>query len=426
MMFVYDILYFIAFIFYFPVLVVKGKFHSGFKQRFGFLSEDLRYKLSQKPNVWFHAVSVGEVLAIVGLVEQIRVKNPGRQIVISTVTVTGFWVAQSRFKKEDIVIFAPLDLGFVVRRFIKAIQPEIFVTAETELWPNLLIALAQKDVPMAMVNGRISDKSFYRYLRFLFLTQKMLRPFRIICMQSNRDADRIIALGALPRNVIMPGSMKFDDVSAGKPIEPARLGINDDSLVLVAGSTHPGEEKIIIEVFNKLKKNYPSLVLVLAPRHIERSKEVCDLVKSLGLDPLLFSHISIPPIAPNVIVLDTMGELKSIYRLATVVFIGKSLIGQGGQNIIEPAFFGKPIIVGPNMQNFQEILDRFLEARAIIQIQESQDLLGVLDRLLKDPQARQMLGERAQLAVKKNQGATSATVKALSAVISAQQFHKPQ
>jgi len=426
MVFIYDVIYLIAFIFYLPVLIAKGKLHAGFRERFGFLSQDTRHKLSQKPNIWFHAVSVGEVLAIVGLVERIRTKNPQRQIVISTVTVTGHKIARERFKKEDIVIFAPLDLSFSVARFIAAIQPEIFVTVETELWPNLLTSLGRRDVPMAMANGRISDKSFYRYRRFFFISRPILRPFRVFCMQGDRDADRIIALGALPRNVMVAGSMKFDDVTSGPSIEPSRLGFKEDALIWVAGSTHPGEEKIILDVFNKLKKNFPALSLVLAPRHIERSPEVCDLVRSEGLTPLRYSQVSAqPPNDQAVIVLDTMGDLKSFYRLATVVFVGKSLVGYGGQNIIEPAFFGKPVIIGPNMQNFQDITEIFLETRSIIQLQEAGEMPGVLERLLKDTQSRQILGERARAAVKKHQGATARTEKVLSDILCAQQFHKP-
>ncbi len=421
----YDILYFIGFVFYLPVLLIRGKLHGGFKQRFGVFGQELKYRFSQKPNIWFHAVSVGEVLAILGLVEKVRLTHPGYQIVISTVTPTANVLAQKRFKKEDIVIFAPLDLGWVVRHFIKTIRPEIFVIAETEIWPNLLTALAKKDVPLLMVNGRISEQSFNRYRRFQFLFSNAVRSFRAFCMQSVGDADRIIALGALAKNVIVLGSMKFDDVSCGQKITMASIGFKEDALVWVAGSTHPGEEKIVLDVFKKLKIKFPSLSLVIAPRHIERAGEVCELVKDSSFRAARFSEGNLEKKDFDVLVVDTIGHLKAFYNLATVVFVGKSLIGFGGQNIIEPAFFAKPIIVGPNMQNFGEITDIFLDARAIVQIQETSQLFDALSQLLESAQLRNQLGERALSTVVKNQGATLGTQEILCKILAETHFYKP-
>ncbi len=425
MMTLYNILYFLAFILYLPVLLIRGKLHAGFIQRFGFLGQELTYRLSQKPNIWFHAVSVGEVLAIVALVDKIRAEHPSRQIVISTVTKTGYTIAQKRFKKEDIVIYAPLDLGWSVGQFIKAVKPEIFVVAETELWPNILNALAKIDVPIVMVNGRISDKSFYRYRRFSFLFQGVLRRFRGFCMQSAKDADRIIELGGLPKTVAVVGSMKFDDVIFGEPVTKEQLGLPCDALVWVAGSTHPGEEKIVLDVFKKLKAKFNSLELIIAPRHIERAEEVCSIVAQGGNTARRFSSPRSGPARGEVTVVDTIGNLKSLYRLAEVVFVGKSLLGNGGQNIIEPAFFGKPVIVGPNMQNFAEITDVFLAARAIVQIQEAGELEDAVYRLLSSAEARQALGERALMTIQKNQGATARTQKVLSQVLNTTQFVRP-
>ncbi|MCC6759227.1 MAG: 3-deoxy-D-manno-octulosonic acid transferase [Candidatus Omnitrophica bacterium] len=422
---IYSILYSFAFILYLPVLLIGGKLHRGFIQRFGFLGQELTYRLSQKPNIWFHAVSVGEVLAIVALVDKIRAEHPGRQVVISTVTKTGHAIAQKRFKKEDIVVYAPLDLGWSVGQFIKAVKPEMFVVTETELWPNLLNALARIDVPIVMVNGRISDKSFYRYRRFSFLFQGVLRRFRGFCMQSAKDADRIIELGGLPKTVAVVGSMKFDDVISGEPVTKEQLGLPGDALVWVAGSTHLGEEKIVLDVFKKLKAKFNSLELIIAPRHIERTEEVCSIVTQSGYTARRFSSPRSVPSSDEVIVVDTIGNLKSLYRLAAVVFVGKSLLGSGGQNIIEPAFFGKPVIVGPNMQNFAEITDVFLAARAIVQVQEAGELEDAVYRLLSSAEARQALGERALMTIQKNQGATARTQKVLSQVLNTTQFVRP-
>lgn len=427
MFFIYDVLYFLGFIFYLPVLFLRGKLHGGFKQRFAFFGEELKYRLSQKPNIWFHAVSVGEVLAIVQLVEKLRLSHPDCQMVISTVTPTGYGLAMKRFKKQDIVIFAPLDIGWIVQRFIRAIRPEIFIIAETEIWPNLLTALARVDVPMVMVNGRISDRSFYQYKKFRFLFCDALKAFRAFCMQSVRDADRIIALGAVPKNVIVSGSMKFDDVSLEEKITLSSIGLKEDAMLWVAGSTHSKEEKIVVDVFQKLKQKFPLLSLVIVPRHIDRADEICGIVRASGLGAVKFSSAqSSGTDCGAVMVVDTIGHLKSFYRLATVVFVGKSLAGFGGQNIIEPAFFSKPVVVGPHMQNFAEIMDIFLDARAMIQIQEEGQLFEALSKLLESAELRNSLGQRAFLTVTKNQGAVNANEKMISGILARRCFYKPQ
>jgi 3-deoxy-D-manno-octulosonic-acid transferase len=424
-MVIYNILYFIAFVFYLPVLLVRGKLHGGFVQRLGFVGQESRYRLLQKSNIWFHAVSVGEVLAIVGLVERIRVAHPDRQVVITTVTKTGYALARKRFKKEDVVLYAPLDFSWSVRAFIKAIKPEIFVVAETELWPNLLTALGKVDVPMVMVNGRISDGSYFRYLRFPFIFQNVVRRFRGFCMQSTKDADRIIHLGGLAKNTLVVGSMKFDDIISGESLTPGQLGFYEDSLVLVAGSTHPGEEKIVLEIFKKLKVKFPRAALIIAPRHIERTDEVCGLALQAGYSAKKFSMAKSSSGGDDVMVVDTIGHLKALYQLASVVFVGKSLVGHGGQNIIEPAFFSKPIIVGPNMENFADIMDVFLTARGIVQVQDATELEDAVYRFFSSSEMCKTFGERARLVVEKNRGATANTQKFISQVINTAPFARP-
>lgn len=426
MIVIYNILFFVGFILYFPILLFRGKVHGGFIERLGFLSTETRYQLSQKSNIWVHAVSVGEVLAVLGLLERLRLKHKDKRIIVTTVTTTGFQLARKRLPKEDFVLFAPLDFSWAVRAYLKAINPQMYVTAETELWPNLLSGLNTRDVPVAMVNGRISTKSFYRYRKFAFFFRKFLRPIRIFCMQSNLDADRIIAMGALPKNVMVAGSMKFDAEAPTETIDRARLGLTEDDLIWVAGSTHPGEEKILLEIFKKLKPKFPNLALVLAARHIERSKEVGQLVTSHGFSPAYYSKITSESVDPgSVVVLDTIGHLKAFYRLASVVFVGKSLVGEGGQNPIEPAILGKPVVFGPNMQNFKDIADIFIESKSVIQVQDAAELQTAVERLLSDPQYRQILGSRAENTVRKNQGATARTEKLLSTILRNTSFLKP-
>lgn len=416
----YDIIFILAFSLYFPVLVIKGKWHPEFRMRLGSIPPELKAKLARKPNVWFHAVSVGEVLAVTGLVEEIRKSYPQYQIVLSTVTTTGYQLAASRLADNDLVIYAPLDLSFIVHRYIQAINPQIYISAETEIWPNLFAALGGRRVPIVQVNGRISEKSFKNYFRIKFLLKDVLQAVTVFCMQSSVDAGRIRQLGVEPGKIVVTGNMKFDD--APRVSETALvLSYQPHELVWVAGSTHPGEEKIILDVFKSLQTEFSDLRLIMAPRHVERAPEVFGLIAAEGFKPFRFSRLS-EQANPSyaVIVVDTIGHLRALYQLATVVFIGKSLTGQGGQNIIEPAFFAKPMIVGPNMQNFRNILTLFQDAQAIVQIKSATELLPAMQKLLRDPPSMKKTGESAKQVIEKNQGATLKTHQIISRILPAQ------
>lgn len=426
MPFIYDILYFLAFIFYSPVLLIRGKFHGGYKERFSFFDTDLKYRLSQKPNIWIHAVSVGEVLAVAGLIEKIRENHPGHQVVLSTVTRTGYDLAKKRFSGACQVIYGPVDLGWVCRRFVKFVRPGIFILAETEIWPNLLAALNGRDIPVVMVNGRISGRSFYNYLRFKFIFQKVLRPVNRFCMQSVTDADRIMAMGALSKKVIVLGCMKFDDVASPEMALPGGVSFNPGAPIWVAGSTHPGEERIVFEAYKKLRIDFPKLILVMAPRHIERSGEVLDMFRQNEFQVRLFSKLkSDAAEIRDVLIVDTIGHLKALYSVASVVFVGKSLTGHGGQNIIEPAFYAKPVIVGPHMENFADIAEIFNTAKAIIQIQGPEELEAEVRKLLSSEILRLTIGERAAHTVKKNQGATLKTQQIITEILNTARFVRP-
>lgn len=386
--------------------------------RLGFFPKTLRQEITKEKSIWFHAVSVGEVIAVLGLIERIKKDFPQHQIVLSTVTKTGYSVAQARLPIEDVIIYAPIDFSWVVRKYIRLIKPEIYITAETEIWPNLFTALSKQHIPIAQVNGRISDKGYARYRMVCPLIKGILRKVESFCMQSQLDADRIVALGAFPDSVHVVGNIKFDDAPQKTGDELEDLGLRGDTSLWIAGSTHPGEEDIVLNIFKGLKEEFPNLHLVIASRHVERAGEVANLVKAHGFESRYLSQLlaakEMSLREDSVVVVDQIGYLRSLYSLAEIVFVGKSLTVGGGQNIIEPAFFGKPILVGPQMQNFKDVVRIFLEAGGVIQVQDADELLTKMRELLKDPSKRQSLGHAAQKVVRDNQGATAKTQQLLS------------
>ncbi len=382
--------------------------------RLGFLPQGIKKAIKGKNNIWIHAVSVGEVLAISKLTQDIKARFPGKDVVISTVTKTGYAVAQSAFPR-DVVIYAPLDLSFIVRRYVALIKPEIYIAAETEIWPNIFSALNQRNIPIIQVNGRISDKAFGGYRRIRFLLKRILKSVYVFCMQSQLDADRIIHLGAEEKKVKVVGNMKFDDVSSSSLLSLKGLKFNESDLLLIAGSTHPGEEEILLSIFKKISEEFSDLRLVLAPRHVERTEEILNLIRRENLKPVKFSQIQEASIDRyTIVVVDRIGHLKSLYGLAHVVFVGKSLVASGGQNIIEPASFAKAIFVGPRMENFKDITEAFVRDRAIIQVKDADDLLVRLTALLRNPKEIEALGLLAKGVVEKNRGATARTLQIIS------------
>ncbi len=379
--------------------------------RFGEFPDAIRTNLMHPNNIWIHAVSVGEVLAVSGLVRQLKEKLPQAHIVLSTTTRTGHEVAVSKLKEVDLVIYSPFDLSWVVEEFVRSINPKIYIAVETEIWPNLFKHLSQKKVPIVIVNGRISQKTFEGYKRLAFFMKKILACVNTFCMQSPTDIDRLENLGVSDEHLRLVGNVKFDEL----PAPPTRLDLKDLGLppnagLWIAGSTHAGEEAIVLKVFKNLTAAFPNLRLIIVPRHIERTNEVVALVNERGFFPVKFSQKRIlPGGTDSVIVVDTIGHLRSLYALAHVVFVGKSLTAQGGQNIIEPAFFSKPILVGPHMQNFQDVLNTFLKEEAIVQVNDAEDLEIKLKALLNDPVRMKMLGQKARRTIEQNQGATKRT-----------------
>jgi len=414
----YDLVFFIFSIIYLPYLLIKRKWHEGFAMRFGFFKKidigDLNVS-----RIWIHAVSVGEVMVIKNLLNEIRLRYPEYPIVISVVTQTGFEMAQKISNQEDRVIYAPVDFSLSVRKYINAINPRIYINAETELWPNLLTQLWRRGIPIVQVNGRISDQAFkgYRFLRPII--KPILNCFSFFCMQSSLDADRIKELGACPKHVEVVGNMKFDDILDAHQKELPNSIVDEAEELFVAGSTHPGEEEIVLDVFEKAEKRFENLRLVIAPRHPERANAIIELVEKKGFKAIKFSQAhDLIVDQKTVVVVDTIGHLRSLYRLAKIVFVGKSLTVQGGHNIIEPAYFEKPVIVGPYMQNFKDITALFLQNNAILQIKDKNEFSKEFERLLDDPVCCEELGVRAREVIEQYQGASEKTLDVIADIVS--------
>lgn len=387
-----------------PFLVFQGKWHGGFAQRFGFLPRELRRQLAEKKNIWLHAVSVGEVLALEAILERLRLAYPGIRIVLTVTTKSGHGLAVERYAGRALVLWSPLDFQLTVRTFVRAIHPLVYLAAETELWPNLFDCLAARNIPVLVLNGRISDKAYPAYKLVRPVLKRMLGQVSCFAMQSDLDSRRIVELGAPQDRVFCTGNVKFDNTPKEVALPSGHASFS--GRLWVAGSTHPGEEEIILNVFSRLSICYSDLRLVLAPRHPERSSAVAALVARQGLEPLLLStRDTLPGCAREVLILDRIGCLLSFYAAADLVFVGKSLTVRGGHNIIEPATFARPVLVGPYMDNFRDIIRLFLDGQAIIQVKDQQELFESMTQLLEQPDKALDLGRRARAVVFSGKGA---------------------
>jgi len=399
----YNLLYLIAVILYLPVFLLRGKFHSGTGVRFGMLPRRLKL---DKP-VWIHAVSVGEAVAVKGLLAELRLKFPDKKFVISTVTPTGNKIARGLAKEGDFVTYLPFDLSFIISGVMKRIDPCLFLVAETEIWPALFSVLHKRRVPIVVVNARISDSSLRGDLAVKPLISPVLNKVSLFCAQSEQDAERLLSLGLDKKKVKTTGNMKFDIGQASFSFSAPRLRLRLDEKLFVCGSTHPGEEEIIFSAYKELKGEYPDLRLLIAPRHPERAEEVASLARKAGLNSVLSSvYEQSQESASPVYIVDSVGELLSFYSIAHLVFVGGSLVGKGGHNILEPAALGKPVIFGPHMFNFRQITELFLLNSAALQVQDSQGLKEAVRSIMRQPSFAQELGERAKGLFKSNQGAT--------------------
>ena len=427
-LFLYNFLLDLFFILAAPWFVVqvarKEKYRAGIAQRLGRYPKELEDSLRGKRCVWVHAVSVGEVLAALPLVKALAKSLPGHRIVLSTVTLTGQRVAREKAGGDAAVIYFPLDLRFAVRRAINLVSPVLVAIVETELWPNFIAETAGRGVPLVIVNGRISDRSFRGYRRLRVMLRRILPLITRFSMQTELDAERIRALGAPPDRVKVGGNMKFDCGLSPAGEEETRaarvaLGLREDAPVIVAGSTHRGEEEVLMEAFDAARRVLPGTAFVIVPRHPERRDEVKTLCEARGARCVLRSRTTAGEKIPGgaILIADTIGELARIYRAATVVFVGKSLVDGGGQNIIEPASMGKPVVFGPSMHNFREAAELLLKNRGALQIADARGLVETITSLLKDARAREELGRRAAEAMAGSRGATQRNLELLLSLL---------
>jgi 3-deoxy-D-manno-octulosonic-acid transferase len=369
--------------------------------------------LPPEPRGWIHAVSVGEAAAAAPLVAAIVHRWPGISIVMTTVTPTGARIVADRVGRLATHRYFPVDLPGPVRRALDSVRPRFYIGLETELWPNFFRALAARGVPAMIANGRISDRSFRRYRRARWLVKAMLDRITVFGMQSEEDARRIIMLGAAPERVVVTGNLKADlsaEPGAGDPIWRAVLGADPGCQLLVAGSTHRGEEVLILEAYQRLKRRFPLLRLLLAPRHPERAPEVEDLARDHGFHTVRRTALPGGHEPESVIVLDTVGELADLYGLADVVFVGGSLVATGGHNVLEPALRRKPVLFGPHTSNFRESVDLLCAAGAARVVKDALDLAREAGRLLEDPDLGRAMGGAGFAAVAARQGALAETL----------------
>jgi 3-deoxy-D-manno-octulosonic-acid transferase len=384
----------------------------------------------KQPVIWIHAVSLGEVVAVTPLVIELHRRHPEYRLVVSTVTETGREAVEQRLAGVADHCYAPLDFPCVVSRFIEQLQPRLYLFVETELWPNLLWHLRRRGVPTALVNGRLSTRSFARQqwapVRSFYRT--MLQTLSLCLMQSDRDVDRIIALGAEASRVRRTGNIKFDQpipAVTGGGAARAYLGLQETEQLFVAGSTHSGEEEMLVECYWTLVAQCPSAVLLLAPRHIERAESVEAMILARGIPvqrrSTIGQGVAQRPTGPRVVVLDSRGELAAIYREAVVAFVGGTLVPIGGHNLLEPAQWAKPVLFGPYTDHCAEIADLLIQAGGGHRVLQAEDLTRQVMALFSNNKERERMGRSARQVVEQNQGALQQTLEAIDRLLTTQQ-----
>ena len=395
----------------------SGKYRAGLAERLGFPPGRIK-KAAQAGSIWVHAVSVGEVLAVTSLVRELQAANPDHRVFISTVTQTGQYLARGRFG-EDRAFYLPIDLGFAVRSYLRVLQPSLLVLAETEFWPNLLHLMKKRGASVAAVNARISDRSFPRYRRFRWFFSRVLSEIDLFLAQTEEDALRLVAIGAAPERVRVSGNLKFDvrPITATTLADDLRRNIPADSPIIVCGSTGEGEEEILLRAFQDCLRQYSCAVMVLAPRHPERFDKVAELILSLNIPVIRrTSWNGARPICGGVFLLDSVGDLASVYALGDAAFVGGSLFPTGGHNILEPAQHGVAIMTGPYTFNFREIIRIFAENHALKTVTAS-NLSQELLQLLQNRQERESMGSRAKELFTCYSGATKRTLEGLQPLL---------
>ena len=412
--------FFLASPYYFMRMRRRGNWRRGFAQRFGKYDTKIKQAITNRHVLWIHAVSVGEVNICTQLIRALEPRVPNLKFVVSTTTTTGMGELERKLPSHISIIYFPIDRRPFVARALGSIKPEAVVLVEAEIWPNFITRARNQAVPVFLVNARLSNRSYRSYRRYGFLFRPLFRSLAGVGAQNEADAERLCKLGCRPEAVRVVGSLKYDaaQLEERRPIDvPAmleQLGVPKTACLLVAGSTHAGEEAILADQFLRLRKQFPNLFLILVPRHFERGREVGRELESRGVRFVyrseLTSRMFCAPGELDCLLVNSTGELKYFYEHADVIFVGKSLTAEGGQNPIEPGALGKAMVFGPNMQNFAEIVGCLLARKGAIQARDAAELEAALTQLLADENLRAEVGHNALKVVKENLGAIDRTV----------------
>jgi 3-deoxy-D-manno-octulosonic-acid transferase len=405
-------------------MVWSGRYRDGLAQRLGAIPLNVREFVGQRSTIWVHAVSVGEVIAATPLIELLDGIDPNLPVVISTTTRTGQQLAQQRFNtirpSRIRVFYFPLDFGWIVRRYLRAFRPRVLVLIESEIWPRMLTEAHRANIPVVVVNGRVSDRSLPRYLSLRRIWHPFLQKLTLVLAQSEQDKNRFIEIGVPQAAVRTAGNLKYDVRVGSKSriVEKLHARLPNAARVIVAGSTLEGEETLLLHAFRELLAEIPDLILVLAPRHPERFQAVGNLIQEMKFPVARRSEwmVKAKPIVPaSVFLLDSIGELASVYSLASVAFVGGSLIPAGGHNPLEPAQFAVPIVMGPYAENFRGMVAVLLERKAI-RVTPPERLATVFAELLASPLSVQM-GARAKQVFQEHAGASYVCLRAIREIL---------
>ncbi len=420
----YNILFIVFFVlsspYYFWRMRRRGHWREGFWQRFGRYDTKLKQALTNRQVIWLHAVSVGEVNLCTQLIRSLEPRLPNAKIVVSTTTTTGMGELKKKLPTHISKIYYPIDRRKFVARAIATVKPEAIVLVEAEIWPNFIWRAQSLDIPLFLVNARLSERSYRGYKRFGFLFRRLFASFSGVGAQNDADGAKLRELGFRPEVVRVVGSLKFDAAKLDErrlldvPALLQQLGVKPGAQLLVGGSTHAGEEGILAEIYLRLRPRFPDLFLVLVPRHFERSREVGRELEARGLKFAYRSEITANTRRENgeldCLLVNTTGELKYFYEHAAVIFVGKSLTAEGGQNPIEPGALAKAMVFGPNMQNFADVVRNFIAQDGAVQVRNAAELESALAQVLADPARREQLGRNAVKVVRENLGAVERTV----------------
>lgn len=433
----YNILFIICFVvtmpYYFMRMSRRGNWMDGFLQRFGIYDTKLKQALTNRQVIWLHAVSVGEVNLCTQLIRALEPRLPNAKLVVSTTTTTGMGELKKKLPNHISKIYYPIDRKKYVARALASIKPGAIVLVEAEIWPNFIWRARNLRIPLFLVNARLSERSYRGYKRFGFLFRRLFAAFAGVGAQSETDAARLRELGCRPEAIQVVGSLKFDAAKLDErrlldvPAMLRQLGVKPGVPVLVAGSTHAGEEALLAEILPRLRQRFPDLFLVLVPRHFERSREVGRELSERGLRfayrSEITAHTQRAAGEVECLLVNTTGELRFFYEHATVIFVGKSLTAEGGQNPIEPGALGKAMVFGPNMQNFAEVAANFVAQDGAVQVRDAAELEAALAQLLADEARREQLGRNALKVVRQNLGAIERTVDMIVRSLDREEFY---